>query len=420
MREIERETHEQREDFAEERRRQKWLIAQLMALAEMVGAVQDKVDDKKATLRRVLEPDGQFAHLLHFAQGVLMPLRPHIRVTGIEGAQCSVFRSAMAPLLIAFRFEKDASYVHAQDEMRSGSGSVGSEAGDATAKQCKHEQLTEVNHLDRDEYDKVIWKVGDDLRRDQLIIQMVHLMDALLMEVDHGMISAYLEAMAKGNVHELAAMQGRFIKSLAGYCVITYLLGVGDWHLDNILLTNGGYLFHIDFGYIYGEDPPLKGTISPRIRITKQMVDVMCGYSSGQYVHQDNHSAATASRTWRTIGAGTGYDKKHQDHGVQGLAHLHLLRILWKILFFGLYTDSVNLWMQIMKSLCGLVSPLLTRSVFDWLDIMVLCFISRNFFYSDRTHPAGATHAFCHREIYQQIHQPNVGSYRSVCRSASL
>merc|ERR1719464_1288969 len=98
-----------------------------------------------------------------------------------------------------------------------------------------------------------------------------------------GSISGYLEAMAKGNVSELALYQDRFIKSLAGYCVITYLLGVGDRHLDNILLTNGGYLFHIDFGYIYGEEPPMKGTISPKIRIIKQMIAVMGGENSTKY-----------------------------------------------------------------------------------------------------------------------------------------
>jgi phosphatidylinositol 3-kinase len=61
---------------------------------------------------------------------------------------------------------------------------------------------------------------------------------------------------------------------LAGYCVMTYLLGVGDRHPDNVLLKPSGFvparpssyllyrtldfeghLFHIDFAYILGRDP---------------------------------------------------------------------------------------------------------------------------------------------------------------------
>jgi len=60
-----------------------------------------------------------------------------------------------------------------------------------------------------------------------------------------------------------------YVKSCAGYCVITYLMGVGDRHFDNLMMTTDGHMFHIDFGYILGRDPK---PYPPPMKLTKEMV----------------------------------------------------------------------------------------------------------------------------------------------------
>ena len=58
--------------------------------------------------------------------------------------------------------------------------------------------------------------------------------------------------------------------------MITYLLSVGDRHLDNLLLTEWGHLIHIDFGYILGRDPKI---FPPPMRLSKEMVCILyCNY----------------------------------------------------------------------------------------------------------------------------------------------
>ena len=70
-----------------------------------------------------------------------------------------------------------------------------------------------------------------------------------------------------------------YSKSCAGYCMLTYLLGVGDRHRDNLLIHPDGYFFHCDFSFLFGRDPK---TYIP-MRITEEMVLAMGGKDSDYF-----------------------------------------------------------------------------------------------------------------------------------------
>ncbi|XP_049865129.1 phosphatidylinositol 4-phosphate 3-kinase C2 domain-containing subunit alpha isoform X2 [Pectinophora gossypiella] len=140
-----------------------------------------------------------------------------------------------------------------------------------------------------------MFKVGDDLRQDSLVLQVIKVMDSLWLKAGldlrivtfqalptsdkRGMIEIVSEAetlraiqtewgltgsfkdkpiaewLAKHNPSELEYQRARdnFTASCAGYSVATYLLGICDRHNDNIMLKTSGHLFHIDFGKFLGD-----------------------------------------------------------------------------------------------------------------------------------------------------------------------
>lgn len=223
------------------------------------------IEKKKQKLRTLLDQYG----LRSFSEKVPSFLDTYLMLLGTKPEQSTVFMSKQYPIKIGFLLE------------------------DSTQ-----------------EYG-MLFKNGDDLRQDQLIIQIIRLMDKLLKDVNLDMCLKPYNVLAtsmkdgfvefvqnsstiydriqkkqslgnylKENQANNPDITDTFIKSCAGYCVITYLLGIGDRHLENLMVDNKGHLFHIDFGFILGKDPKPK---PPPMKLCKEMVEAMGGENSAGY-----------------------------------------------------------------------------------------------------------------------------------------
>jgi len=74
-----------------------------------------------------------------------------------------------------------------------------------------------------------------------------------------------------------------FVQSLAISSCISYIIGLGDRHLDNIMINKKGQLFHIDYGYIM--ENPLATSLfdAPEIKVTNEIIDFLGGVHSMYY-----------------------------------------------------------------------------------------------------------------------------------------
>ncbi|KAJ5071966.1 phosphatidylinositol 3-kinase catalytic subunit type 3 [Anaeramoeba ignava] len=259
--------------------RQKEYVDDLMKLQEYIKGLKVSRTKKITKLKQSLTLQQQFLKLNTF-DPVRDPLNPNLKISGILPETCHIFKSALQP--IAFNLK--------------------------------------LNNTEEIQNYGAIIKLGDDMRQDQLIIQMINLMDKLLKKEDLDLELTPYKVLAVSNnfgfiekvpnVKSVAEILKKYktirnyfkkkysnvysdygndekkiiqnyVKSCAGYCVITYLLGIGDRHLDNILLTPDGHLFHIDFGFILGRDPK---PFPPPFKLSKEMVVAMGDRDSEEFL----------------------------------------------------------------------------------------------------------------------------------------
>lgn len=78
-----------------------------------------------------------------------------------------------------------------------------------------------------------------------------------------------------------------FIRSCAVCCIQSMLFGLGDRHLDNILMTERGQLFHVDYSYLFGREPSgkqiLAASAATCMKLTPSVVDIMGGQHSNYF-----------------------------------------------------------------------------------------------------------------------------------------
>lgn len=278
-------------------KRQAELITVLSKISAEIQASNESISKKVEKVKAFLgDPKNE---IVSIDPPIPLPLDPSVMVTGVVPEETRVFKSSLSPIMVTFKTISGSKY-------------------------------------------PIIFKTGDDLRQDQLVIQIITLMDQLLQKENLDLkLSPYkilatstaagasqfvpsqtfaaisskyrnnpaLAYLRQHNPDDSAYLGVRketldtYIKSCAGYCVITYILGVGDRHLDNLLLAPDGHFFHADFGFILGRDPK---PFAPAVKLSKEMVDAMGGVTGA--VSGAGAGGGAGGDVGGGGGGGSGYD----------------------------------------------------------------------------------------------------------------
>lgn len=236
--------------------------------------------------------------------GVYLPSNPDGVVIGIDRKSGKPLQShAKAPYMATFRIKKNRTDMEGQDEMLAETNETG---------EIPEEDTIEI-------WQSAIFKVGDDCRQDVLALQMIAafrgifnnvgldvyvfpyrvtatapgcgVIDVLPNSISRDMVGReavnglYDYFVSKyGNEDSLRFQEARsnFVKSMAAYSIISFLLQFKDRHNGNIMIDDAGHILHIDFGFCFDIAPGgVKFERAP-FKLTTEMVAVMGGSTDHQ------------------------------------------------------------------------------------------------------------------------------------------
>jgi phosphatidylinositol 4-kinase len=233
--------------------------------------------------------------------GVYLPSNPDGVVIGIDRKSGKPLQShAKAPFMATFRIRKEDAQVEPAD------------GEEMQAAEVARRKTYEV-------WQSAIFKVGDDCRQDVLALQLIAAFrgifnnvgldvyvfpyrvtatapgcgvidvlpnsisrDMLGREAVNGLYEYFISKYGYEDSIRFQEARSNFIKSMAAYSIISFLLQFKDRHNGNIMVDDAGHILHIDFGFCFDVAPGgIKFERAP-FKLTPEMVAVMGGSTSSQ------------------------------------------------------------------------------------------------------------------------------------------
>lgn len=93
----------------------------------------------------------------------------------------------------------------------------------------------------------------------------------------------FLATYGEPNSSKFRKAQDAFMKSLASYSIISYLLQIKDRHNGNILVDKQGHVIHIDFGFMLSNSPGSLGFEMAPFKLTQDYIDILGGMESAKF-----------------------------------------------------------------------------------------------------------------------------------------